>query len=107
MIFYFRGRNVNIPNLHINSITIDKHLTLKGHVHLIANKISRTVGVIKRLKHYIPQNVLLTIYINKIIPNVNNAILTWGFIPERILKIRKKCQVNHFKQIEIFTFSNT
>ena len=52
-----------MPNLHINNIklecldsfnflgiTIDKHLTWEEHISLIANKISRTVGVINRLK---------------------------------------------------------
>ena len=73
MLFYMPGRNVIIPNIHINSIklgsfdsfnflgiTIDKHLAWKEHTHLIASNISRTVGVINRLKHYIPQNLLST-----------------------------------------------
>ena len=89
MLFYMPGRNVIIPNLHINStklecldsfnflgITIDKHLTWKEHTNLIANKISRTVGVITKLNHYIPQNVLLTIYNTLILPHLNYGILT-------------------------------
>ena len=91
MLFYMPGRNVSIPNLHINSIklecldsfnilgiTIDKHLILEEHAHFIANNISRTVCVINRLKHYIPQNVLLTSYNTLIIIHLNNGILTWG-----------------------------
>ena len=108
MLFYMPGRNVIIPNLHINSIklecldsfnflgsTIDKHLTWREHINLIANKISRTIGVINRLKHYIPQNVLLTVYNTLIIPPLNYGILTWGFNADRILKIQKKA-VNYF-----------
>ena len=103
MLFYMPGRNLQIPNLHINNIqlecldsfnflgiTIDKHLTWKKHINLIANKISRTVGVINRLQNYIPENALLTIYNTLIIPHLNYGILTWGFNSDRILKIQKK-----------------
>ena len=103
MLFYMPGRNLQIPNLHITNIklecldsfyflgiTIDKHLTWKEHIHLIANKISRTVGVINRFKKYIPENALLTIYNTLIIPHLNYGILTWGFNSDRILKIQKK-----------------
>ena len=75
MLFYLTGRNLQIPNLHINNIklecldyfnflgiTIVKHLSWKEHINLISNKLSRTVGVINRLKNYILENVLLTIY---------------------------------------------
>ena len=100
MLFYMP--DIQISNLHINNIklecldsfnflgiTIDKHLTWREHIHLIANKISRIVGVINRLKNYIPQNVLLTIYNTLIIPHLNYGILTWGFNSDRILKIQK------------------
>ena len=103
MLFHMPGRHVQIPNLHINNIklecldyfifsgiTIDKHLPWKEHIYLIANKISRTVVVINRLKNYIPQNVLLTIYNTLIIPHLNYGILQWGFNSDRILKIHKK-----------------
>ena len=103
MLFYMPGRNLQIPNLHINNIklecldsfnflgiTINKHLTWKEHINLIANKISRTVGVINRLKNYIPENALLTIYNTLIIPHLNYGILTWGFNSDRIWKIQKK-----------------
>ena len=70
MLFYMSVRNVQIPNLRINSIklecldsfnflgiTIDKHLTWREHTNLIVNNISRTKGVINRFRNYIPQNV--------------------------------------------------
>ena len=97
------GRNLQISNLHINNIklecldsfnflgiTIDKYLTWKKHINLIANKISRTVGVMNRLKNYILENALLTIYNTLIIPHLNYEILTWGFNSDRILKFQKK-----------------
>ena len=114
MLFYIPGRNVIIPNLHINSIklecldyfnflgiTIDKHLTWREHINLITNKISRTVDVINRLKHYIPQNVLLTIYNTLIIPHLNSEILTWGFNADRI----SKCQLRAVRSITLSKYN--
>ena len=103
MLFYMPGRNLQISNLHVNNIklecldsfnflgiTIDTHLTWEEHINLIANNISRTVDVIDRLKNYIPENALLTIYNTLIIPHLNYGILTWEFITDKILKIHKK-----------------
>ena len=103
MLFYMSGRTVNIPNLHKNSIKLGclvsfnflgirivDRLTWKEGINLIANKISRTVVVINRLKHYLPQNILLTIYNTLIIPHLNYGILTWVFNSDRILKNLKK-----------------
>lgn len=72
MLFYMPQKNVVFPSLKINNIplecidcfnflgiTIDKHLTWKDHINKIANKVSKTAGVINKLKHYIPQTVLM------------------------------------------------
>ena len=51
--------------------------------------MSRTDDGINRLKHYIPQNVLLTIYNTPIILHLNYGIFTWGFNADGLLKIQK------------------
>ena len=85
---------VSIPNLHLNNIKLEcldyfhfLGITIHKHIHLIANKIFKTVDVINRLKHYIPQNALLTIYNTLIIPHLNYGILTWEYNSDRIIKI--------------------
>ena len=86
------GRNVNIPNLHINhihlecwdysrslGITIDNHLTFK-------NKISRA----RRHKQINTlYTTVVTIDNTLIIPHLNYVILTWGLYSNRILEIQK------------------
>ena len=57
----------------------DKHI---GHVSL---KISRVIGVLFRLKHIYPQEVLLTLYNTLILPHLSYCILVWG----------SKIQTNH------------
>ena len=37
-------------------VLIDKHLSWKTHIDSLCNKISRNVGVISKLRHYLPNN---------------------------------------------------
>ena len=41
-------------------ILIDKNLSWKYHIDYVASKISRTIGIIARLRHFIPLSTLLT-----------------------------------------------
>ena len=43
-------------------ILIDKNLSWKYHIDYLASKISITIGIIARLRHFIPLSTLLTIY---------------------------------------------
>ena len=44
------------------SVIIDHNLSWKQHIDLVAIKISRTVGLICKLRHFLPRHTLLTIY---------------------------------------------
>ena len=88
------GENTVSDNIIEELAKIDEWLNVKKSkfmlFHMPCNKISRTVGLINRLKNYIPENALLTIYNTLIIPHLNYGILTWGFNSDRIMKIQKK-----------------
>ena len=43
-------------------ILIDSNLTWKYHISYITSKISKTIGVIARLRHFVPTSTLLTLY---------------------------------------------
>jgi len=44
------------------AILIYKNLSWKYHIDYVASKISRTIGIIARLRHLIPLSTLQTIY---------------------------------------------
>ena len=52
------------------------------HINYIASKISRTVGILYRLKDIYPQSVLLTLYNTLILPHFHYCLLL-GIIVER------------------------
>ena len=63
----------NFLGLHINS-----KLNWDTHTNVISKRMSRAVGVIKRLQFVFPETILLTIYNALILPHINYCLLPWG-----------------------------
>ena len=63
----------NFLVLHINS-----KLNWDTHTNVIGKRISRAVGVIKKLQLVFPKTILLTIYNALILPHINYCLLSWG-----------------------------
>ena len=105
MIFHHRQKRIDsiIPNLIINNhqiervtdfnflgITLDEHLSWNKQIQKIANKISRNIGVLNRLKNFLPLFSLKLIYNSLILPHIQYGILSWGFKYERLFKLQKR-----------------
>ena len=43
-------------------VTIDNHLSFNQHISLLENKVARSVGVISKLRIYLPQSSLVILY---------------------------------------------
>ena len=93
MLFHYRQRNIEsiIPKLTINDhviervtdfnflgLTFDEHMSWNSHINKISIKITKTVGILSRLKRFLPQDILLTIYNALIMPHIQYRILCWG-----------------------------
>lgn len=48
------------------SVLIDSHLSWRYHIDYISSKISKGVGIIARLRHYVPTSTLLS-FLNRTI----------------------------------------
>ena len=59
-------------------VLIDKHLTWKQYIHYVNLKISRGIGLLAKLRHFVPQNILRTLYYAFIQPHVDYGLLNWG-----------------------------
>lgn len=71
-------------------LSLNENLTWKTHIDKIANKISRCIGILNRLKYFLPLEIKLTIYSSLILSHLNFGILLWGYQCERIIKLQKK-----------------
>ena len=66
--------------------TIDMNLNFDFHISNIAYKISRTVGIISKIRHYLPETALLKIYYAQIHSHLLYGLIIWGSILPTYLK---------------------
>ena len=46
----------------ILGVIIDENLTWKNHIDAISKTISRNIGILTKLKHYVPEYILYSLY---------------------------------------------
>ena len=73
-------------------LTISDNLEWENHIQKIANKCSRTIGILNKLKHILPTNISLILYNSLLLPQLNYCILAWGHNCncKRLIKLQKK-----------------
>jgi hypothetical protein len=78
---YDQNKNVSLEYKEYTKflgILIDSNLSWKHHIDDIANKISKVVGTIAKLRHFVPLNTLLSIYNSLILPYFTYGLIAWG-----------------------------
>ena len=60
-------------------VLLVSNLSWKFHIDNVALKVSRTVGVLARLRHFVPRPTLLNIYQSLILPYLTAyGLAAWG-----------------------------
>ena len=73
------GTNIDfVDNFNFIGFTINKHLTWTSHINILSAKISKTIGILNSLKHFLPTDILRTIYNSLIVCHLKYGILLWG-----------------------------
>ena len=94
MLFHNYQKNINeddIPHLTVNDaiiervtefnfwgLTINEFMNWNSQASKISNKISRTLGVMKRLTRYLPLSAMKLMYCSLILSHLQFAITSWG-----------------------------
>ena len=79
-----------VPTFNFLGITLDEILSWKNHTKMVANKISRVMGILFRLKNIFPKEILLTLYNTLIYSYINYGLLVWGIESSRIDVLQKE-----------------
>ena len=103
MLFHSNRKAVNYPNLLLNNINIEnvaefnllgiqlsQNLKWKTHQNHVSLKLTKTIGILNRLKHELPLLILKTIYNTLFLSHLNYRILLWGSEIESIHKLQKR-----------------
>ena len=93
-IMLFRSKN-KIINKHLNfrlsgtkinlsktvkylGLILDEHLTWDHHLKLLSTKVSRATGMLAKIRHYVPTNVLYNIYYAILQSHLTYCCQIWG-----------------------------
>ena len=92
-----------IVNLQINSteiqrvsdfnflgVTINEHIDWSPHINKLSNKISRTLGVMNKLKRCLPHAIMKLMCNSLIQTHLYFGITVWGYNCARISKLQKR-----------------
>ena len=106
MIFHYRQRIItgnDMPRLMINNslieqvtefnflgLTVNEYMNWNSHTQKNANKISRTLGVMNRLKRYLPLSAMKLMYDSLILSHLQFGITNWGFEWDCISKLQTR-----------------
>ena len=59
-------------------VLINENLSWKNHLDCVITKISKTIGMIAKLRHFVPSSVLTNIYRSLILPYFTYRLVAWG-----------------------------
>ena len=72
-------------------ITLDSNLTWIPSINSISKKCSKNLGVLNKIKHFLPERHMYQLYCSLIMPYLNYDILLWESAnKEHIRKIQKR-----------------
>ena len=83
-------RSDRVHEFNFLGTIIHETLEWTRHIDKVANKISRTLGILNKLKHVLPVYTLKTMYDALIVPHLNYNILLWGFNSNRMSKLQQQ-----------------
>ena len=59
-------------------ITFDWNLTWKSHINELCLKLSKTVGILSKLRHFVNKHILVMLYYSLIYPFLTYGVHVWG-----------------------------
>ena len=69
---------------------MDTNLNWKKHTEKVANRCSKKIGVLNRLKYVLPLCIKTMLYNTLILPHITYGIMVWEYQRNRLNKIQKK-----------------
>ena len=67
-------------------LIIDSDLTWKSHVRYLKTKLSKTIGILFKLRHLVPQETLILVFHSLFLSHLQYGILCWARCSPTIIK---------------------
>ena len=103
MLFHTPQKNIEFPRIRIQDqeieyvkqfnflgIVLDNNLKWKPQALNISKKLSKTIGIMNKLKHILPIEAMIHIYNSLVLSYLNYGLFLWGWQCQNIGKLVKK-----------------
>ena len=60
----------------VDSTTFDSNLTWKSHINELCLKLSKTVGILTKVRHFVNNRILVMLYYSFIYPFLAYSVMT-------------------------------
>ena len=86
---------IQLEDTKFLGVIISSCLTWNQHISVVLNKISKTTGIIAKVRHLLPANLTRNLYLTLVQPYISYCNLVWSRAEsstqlDKILKIQKK-----------------
>ena len=80
-----------VSTFNFLSIMLDSNILWTSHTNLVCIKLSKTIGIIARLKYtYFPNKILFSLYNSLYIPHIQYRLLSWRSKYSNVEKLQKR-----------------
>ena len=79
-----------VQHFNVLGLTIHENLSWNNHIEKISIKFGKIMGILNKLKRFLPTHIKLILYNSLMLPHLNYGIMAWGFKCDRISKLQKK-----------------
>ena len=87
------GSSINIvDSTKYLGVVIDNKLNFKQHIKIMKGKVARSVGILSKLQHFFPQNIMLQLFNALVHPFLSYDIIIWGATYPTYIKRLKSLQ---------------
>ena len=84
---YINGKLLNVTNIvNFLGVILDDHLSFDEHRRIICNKVSKSIGVLCKLRPILPEKQLFMLYNSLILPYLNYCTIIWANVSQLKLK---------------------
>ena len=78
---------------------IDSDLSWKSHINYLSKILSRNTGILHKLKHFFPCQILINVFSSLISPYLNYGILVWGNATNILLDLLSRIQKRAIRNV--------
>ena len=96
-----------VPNSKYLGVIIDNILSFYEHIKLLESKVSRSVGILSKLKSFIPLQTLLQLYHSLVHSHLTYGITIWGLTHTTYLQKLQNLQNRALKVVCNVPFLNS